>query len=92
MFTHSQTGFWPAKRLLPFLLLLGLSKPLSAQEANGYVVGEVLAGIRADKDDAGLAQRLAFVGADVEQITHLHIHRLRLLPGFTVPLQAEREG
>ncbi len=75
------------KRLMALLLLpiLCLCKPLSAQEANGYVAGEVLVGIRADKDDAGLAQRLAFVGADVEQIANLHIHRLRLLPGFTVP-------
>ncbi len=45
---HAHVG--AGKRLMALLLLpiLCLCKPLSAQEANGYVAGEVLVGIPAD--------------------------------------------
>ena len=79
--THSLTRY----TLLLIILALLCGVPSYAQQDTAtYVSNEALVIIAPDKDDDGLAARLAFVGTETGRISDLHIHRLKLAPGLSV--------
>jgi hypothetical protein len=73
-------------RRIPLIVaaLLSLLVPVSRgamTDGAAFVPGEVLTGIRADRDDAPLKLD---EGEDVQHFAAIHVHRVRLRPGLSI--------
>src|SRR5689334_2969587 len=81
MLTHMRIS--ASNVVLACALIACCSLPAGAQE--DIVPDEVIVGIKPTSDRPILKARLSFIaGADVEQNSRLHVHRVKLRPGLSV--------